>query len=56
LLKNENQREASILRHPMKRLGTPADISNAVSYLLSEQSSWTTGQVLHVDGGLSTLY
>ena len=47
--------EASNNRHPLKRIGAPEDISNAVEFLLSEKSSWITGQVLHVDGGMSTL-
>ena len=42
-------------RHPLKRIGTPQDITNMVTFLCSEQSSWMTGQILHVDGGMSTL-
>ncbi|HYE36466.1 SDR family oxidoreductase [Methylocaldum sp.] len=40
---------------PMGRLGTPADIGNAVSLLSSEDASWITGQVLFVDGGASLM-
>ena len=40
---------------PLKRLGTPADIAKTVIYLLSNQSSFTTGQTLIVDGGKVTL-
>ncbi len=36
---------------PLCRLGTPADVANAVSFLLSEQADFITGQVLAVDGG-----
>jgi NAD(P)-dependent dehydrogenase (short-subunit alcohol dehydrogenase family) len=36
---------------PLRRLGTPADIAAAVSFLASEESGWITGQVLAVDGG-----
>ena len=38
---------------PVKRLGKPEDISNAVLFLASEESSYITGQVLKVDGGLT---
>ena len=37
--------------HPLKRLGTPADIANVVVFLLSDLSSWITGINLKVDGG-----
>jgi 3-oxoacyl-[acyl-carrier protein] reductase len=38
---------------PVRRLGRPDDISNAVVFLASEESSYITGQILTVDGGLS---
>lgn len=47
--------EAMAQRHPMKRIGQPEDIANMTQFLLSEASSWMTGQILHVDGGMSTL-
>lgn len=37
---------------PLARLGTPEDVANAVAFLVSEQASYITGQVLHVDGGM----
>jgi len=40
---------------PAGRLGTPADIGNAVALLCSEESSWITGQVIAVDGGASLM-
>ncbi|MEK6479440.1 SDR family oxidoreductase [Catalinimonas sp. 4WD22] len=55
LLSSEEKKEASDQRHPIGRYGQPGDIANMAQYLLSDQSSWITGQVLHVDGGLSTL-
>jgi NAD(P)-dependent dehydrogenase (short-subunit alcohol dehydrogenase family) len=40
---------------PMGRLGTPADIGNAVSLLCSDDAGWITGQTIAVDGGLSLM-
>ena len=37
--------------YPMKRLGVPEDVAGAVSFLLSSDASWITGQTLHVNGG-----
>lgn len=54
-LNNETKQEKSAERHPLKRFGQPEDIAQMASFLLSDQSSWMTGQILHVDGGMSTL-
>src|SRR5437764_10438561 len=40
---------------PMRRLGTPADIGNAVSLLCSDEAGWITGQTIAVDGGSSLM-
>ncbi len=37
---------------PLKRMGTAQDVANCVKFLTSEDSSYITGQVLHVDGGM----
>jgi enoyl-[acyl-carrier-protein] reductase (NADH) len=37
----------------MRRLTTPADVGNVVALLCSEEAGFVTGQVLHVDGGVS---
>lgn len=55
LLGNKKKREKMDERHPLKRVGTPDDIAKIASFLLSEDSSWMTGQILGVDGGMSTL-
>jgi NAD(P)-dependent dehydrogenase (short-subunit alcohol dehydrogenase family) len=55
LLSTPEKKESSDKRHPLGRVGTPEDIAKSVSYLLSEDSSWMTGQILHLDGGMSSL-
>ncbi len=55
LLSNDDRREASAQRHPLKRIGTAQDIAASACFLLSSKSSWMTGQVLGVDGGISTV-
>lgn len=55
LLRTDRQREAAAQRHPQGRIGKPDDISAAARFLLSDESDWVTGQVLHVDGGLSSV-
>lgn len=55
LLNNDKKRESMGERHPLKRVGKPEDIGNIVSFLLSDKSAWMTGQVIGVDGGISTL-
>jgi NAD(P)-dependent dehydrogenase (short-subunit alcohol dehydrogenase family) len=42
-------------KNPLKKVGEPKDIAEAAVYLLSEKSSWITGQILHVDGGFSNI-
>lgn len=53
LLSSDEKIEKMGDRHPLKRVGEAEDIANMVVFLLSEKSSWMTGQVLGVDGGLS---
>lgn len=55
LLGTPEKKEASDKRHPLGRIGTPEDIAEATVFLLSEKSSWMTGQILHLDGGMSNL-
>ena len=54
-LNNETKQEKSAERHPLKRFGKPEDSAQMASFLLSEKSSWISGQIFHVDGGMSTL-
>ncbi|MFD1258231.1 SDR family NAD(P)-dependent oxidoreductase [Mucilaginibacter terrae] len=55
LLGSDDKREASNKRHPMGRYGQPDDIASATKFLLSDESSWITGQIISVDGGMSSL-
>lgn len=55
LLNTEQKRESNAQRHPLKRIGTTEDIVNIVEFLLSSKASWITGQIIHADGGISTL-
>ena len=53
--RNEKQQEQMNSRHPLNKTGSPEDISNAIEFLLSKKSSWVTGQILNIDGGISSL-
>ncbi len=55
LLSNDRKRELMAERHPLKRVGIATDIGNIALFLLSDKSSWMTGQVVGVDGGIGTL-
>jgi 3-oxoacyl-[acyl-carrier protein] reductase len=55
LLRNEKQVESAAERHPLKRVGSPEDVAELAAFLCSEKSSWITGQIYAVDGGLGTL-
>lgn len=55
LLSNDKKVEMMSQRHPLKRVGKPEDIANIALFLLSDNSTWMTGQIVGVDGGMSTL-
>ena len=55
IINNKASLDYSLQMHPLGRVGQPEDIARAVVFLLDPQNSWITGQVLHIDGGLSTL-
>ena len=50
---NPKTLEVTTEKHPLKRIGNQMDIAEAAAFLLGDKSSWMTGQVLAVDGGLS---
>ena len=55
LLSTEEKKQANADRHPLKKIGTANDVAEMAAFLLSDKASWISGQVLHVDGGMSSL-
>jgi NAD(P)-dependent dehydrogenase (short-subunit alcohol dehydrogenase family) len=55
ILNTPEKIEANAQRHPLKKIGSSNDIAKSAVFLLTDQSSWITGQILHVDGGISSL-
>ncbi|HMP96542.1 MAG TPA: SDR family oxidoreductase [Kiritimatiellia bacterium] len=52
---NEASLKASIALHPLGRIGEASDIASAVAWLMNPANTWITGQIIRVDGGLSTV-
>jgi 3-oxoacyl-[acyl-carrier protein] reductase len=50
---DDELRVSLVRRQPTGRLGTPADVARLVAFLLSDDGAWTTGQLIHTDGGFS---
>ena len=55
LLSSPQRRESSAKRHPLGRVGTAEEVAWLATRLLGDEMSWATGQVFHLDGGLSAL-
>jgi 3-oxoacyl-[acyl-carrier protein] reductase len=55
LLNTPEKTEASAKRHPLRRIGQAQDMAHMVHFLLGNKSAFISGQILHVDGGMSTL-
>jgi NAD(P)-dependent dehydrogenase (short-subunit alcohol dehydrogenase family) len=55
LLNNEAKLKASEDRHPLKRIGSAEEIAKTVEFLLSSSSGFITGQIVKVDGGISSV-
>lgn len=53
LTTSEKALEISNNMHPLGRIGTPKDVVGAILYLASDQSSWVTGTIIPIDGGLA---
>lgn len=52
---NETTMQAINYMHPLGKTGKPENIASAIGWLLNEDQNWITGQVIGVDGGLSTV-
>ncbi len=55
ILKNPKIAEGIAKQHPLKRIGEGKDAAALAKFLLSEESSWITGQIIGVDGGRSNV-
>lgn len=55
LLADDDRRRAAADRHPLKSIGNPRDVAGLAVHLLSDASSFITGQVISVDGGLGSI-
>ena len=55
LTKNEASLKASAALHPLGRIGEPNEVASAIAWLLNPEQCWVTGQVIAVDGGLSSV-
>jgi len=55
LTQNEASLKLSAALHPLGRIGEPDEVANAIRWFLSPENSWVTGQLLAVDGGLSSV-
>ena len=54
-LNNEAKIDKANERHPLGRIGNAREIAQATTFLLGEESSWMTGRVLQLDGGIGNL-
>jgi NAD(P)-dependent dehydrogenase (short-subunit alcohol dehydrogenase family) len=52
VLTSDEARQRILGRTPMKRLGEPEEIADVVGFLLSDASSYVTGEIVYVDGGM----
>ncbi|MEO9485116.1 MAG: SDR family oxidoreductase [Ekhidna sp.] len=55
ILSSEEKKEASGKRHALNRVGTAEEVAKLATFLLSNDSSWMTGQIIGLDGGMSSI-
>lgn len=55
LLSSDEKKQANAERHPLKKIGSANDIAKTAEFLLTDESSWITAQVITIDGGLGKI-
>lgn len=55
LLSTPEKKEAVAKRHPLQRVGTAKEIAEMTAFLVSDKSSWITGQIFGIDGGMGSI-
>ena len=55
LLNTEDKIEKAAARHPLNKIGTAKEIAQLTQYLLDDKSKWITGQIINIDGGISSV-
>jgi len=55
LLNTPEKIEANAQRHPLKKIGSAMDIAKMAAFLLSDDSAWMTGEIIHLDGGMHSI-
>ena len=55
MVNTEDKKLAIAQRHPLNAIGTLEDVTNILEFLLTPKSAWMTGQILHLDGGMSAV-
>ena len=55
ILKSKIMAESIAKSHPMKRIGKPEDVASMAKFLLTDESSFITGQIIGVDGGRAAI-
>ncbi|MDH4472566.1 MAG: SDR family oxidoreductase [Fluviicola sp.] len=55
LTNSPEKMENAMKRNPLKKVGSPEEVASAICFLLTKQSSWITGQVIAVDGGMRNI-
>lgn len=55
ILSSDEKKEASGKRHALNRVGTANEVAKLATFLLTDESSWMTGQIIGLDGGMSAI-